>query len=480
MATMFEVGSLVNVDSRTWPGINKQGGVGRVIAVDSEHSTVDVKYVLGQTETKIDFSFVQLHVFLDDDPPAESDGKSRRLSRRAQKVEAKARLDEEKKKREKEQKQRELKNKPLTLKEKCASIVHPITPGPARSKKKKSKGERNSDYDLDQMISTIQSKKLIGKGDNENYPKKKVPVVTPGHSAKKKKNSKQITLKDSDKKIILSSSKASIAPKKKQHIHNNSNKINCSNVVTGLEKAEINPVERVQSDKNSASIQTTMSSLQSTDSKSILGTTVHPSKPEMSKVNDTKQITSSISPVLGTDAKSNLGTTMHPSKPEMSTVNDIKQITPSIQSVPATKSNLGITVHPSKSETTTVNDIHQITSSTHKTKKQKVNDLLKHNSIFLKSTQPKIHSILGKRKEEAHKNLPKSDAPIIHNGLEMMYRDNSKKAAEFVNDVVAVSQSQNSKEMDIENECKEVDNATKQDEIQSEGEDALTVAAKEE
>ena len=68
-------GSLVVVQSRTWPGINKLGGVGRVIKV---HNTAagnnetnnainkyDVAYVLGGRESNVDASFVTLYIDTD-------------------------------------------------------------------------------------------------------------------------------------------------------------------------------------------------------------------------------------------------------------------------------------------------------------------------------------------------------------------------------------------------------------------------------
>ena len=49
----FDVNDLVVVEPRTWPGMNKPGGVGRVVAVDAKRKTCDVKYVLGGTEKDV-------------------------------------------------------------------------------------------------------------------------------------------------------------------------------------------------------------------------------------------------------------------------------------------------------------------------------------------------------------------------------------------------------------------------------------------
>ena len=60
-------GSVVMVQARTWPGINKHGGVGRVTKVHSSTASggsavqYDVSYVLGGKEKFVDESFVQLH-----------------------------------------------------------------------------------------------------------------------------------------------------------------------------------------------------------------------------------------------------------------------------------------------------------------------------------------------------------------------------------------------------------------------------------
>ena len=40
------VGDTVLVQSRTWSGMNKEGGTGRILAVDELARTCDVKYVL--------------------------------------------------------------------------------------------------------------------------------------------------------------------------------------------------------------------------------------------------------------------------------------------------------------------------------------------------------------------------------------------------------------------------------------------------
>ena len=56
----FAVGTIVQVEDRCWPGINKQGGVGRItkVHVDGGSILYDVAYVLGGREKKVEAVFV--------------------------------------------------------------------------------------------------------------------------------------------------------------------------------------------------------------------------------------------------------------------------------------------------------------------------------------------------------------------------------------------------------------------------------------
>ncbi|KAG7397229.1 hypothetical protein PHYBOEH_001107 [Phytophthora boehmeriae] len=78
-ATGLAVGDLVLVQSRTWPGINKLGGAGRVVRVHREANEAgeeelfyDVRYVLGGFEKHIESEFVQLSKLLEQDPSRET------------------------------------------------------------------------------------------------------------------------------------------------------------------------------------------------------------------------------------------------------------------------------------------------------------------------------------------------------------------------------------------------------------------------
>jgi hypothetical protein len=66
-STRFQpkVGALVSVASRTWPGINKPGGVGKIsaIIIQDGETLVDIEYVLGGKEKAVDLEFVKEHSF---------------------------------------------------------------------------------------------------------------------------------------------------------------------------------------------------------------------------------------------------------------------------------------------------------------------------------------------------------------------------------------------------------------------------------
>jgi hypothetical protein len=55
--TMFPVGTIVDIESRTWPGVNKPGGVARITALNGD-GTFNVAYVLGGKETNIEAAYI--------------------------------------------------------------------------------------------------------------------------------------------------------------------------------------------------------------------------------------------------------------------------------------------------------------------------------------------------------------------------------------------------------------------------------------
>ena len=54
----WSIGDIVNVQSRTWPGVNKPGGVARITKIHNGGSCYDVSYVLGGKEANIDSGFL--------------------------------------------------------------------------------------------------------------------------------------------------------------------------------------------------------------------------------------------------------------------------------------------------------------------------------------------------------------------------------------------------------------------------------------
>lgn len=60
----YPIGTIVRVADRTWPGVNKLGGVAKIVKVHDESEAgikYDVAYVLGGREKLVDSSFVTMH-----------------------------------------------------------------------------------------------------------------------------------------------------------------------------------------------------------------------------------------------------------------------------------------------------------------------------------------------------------------------------------------------------------------------------------
>ena len=61
VAILFQVGNIVNVESRTWPRMNKPGGVGRITSIDMGRRTAAVEYQVvarRTTDDGIPFQFI--------------------------------------------------------------------------------------------------------------------------------------------------------------------------------------------------------------------------------------------------------------------------------------------------------------------------------------------------------------------------------------------------------------------------------------
>ena len=52
------VGAIVQVASRTWPGINKPGGMARITRINREQETCNVSYVLGGSEKGVSYKYI--------------------------------------------------------------------------------------------------------------------------------------------------------------------------------------------------------------------------------------------------------------------------------------------------------------------------------------------------------------------------------------------------------------------------------------
>lgn len=63
--TALTIGQLVEVSSRTYPGINKPGGRGTITKIHYGDNKVDVKYVLGGYENFVELAYVQIAVELE-------------------------------------------------------------------------------------------------------------------------------------------------------------------------------------------------------------------------------------------------------------------------------------------------------------------------------------------------------------------------------------------------------------------------------
>lgn len=78
----WSVGTIVNVQARTWPGVNKHGGVGRISAVN-EDGTYNISYVLGGKEPNVDAIFIEKEDQGDGDDDTSPKAASSRRKRRS-------------------------------------------------------------------------------------------------------------------------------------------------------------------------------------------------------------------------------------------------------------------------------------------------------------------------------------------------------------------------------------------------------------
>jgi hypothetical protein len=65
LSLKFDIGDVVEVARRAWPGINKPGGVGKILRYHDDDKTYDISYVLGGGERRVEPRFITLNSFLD-------------------------------------------------------------------------------------------------------------------------------------------------------------------------------------------------------------------------------------------------------------------------------------------------------------------------------------------------------------------------------------------------------------------------------
>jgi len=337
-SSIYEVGSLVNVTKRTWSGINKEGGVGRIISINDVEKTVDVKYILTGTEKNIDLGYVQFHKFLQDDDDNKKDDSAGRGNRRTSRR-AKIAID----------------NSPVKVENTSATKeVHPITPATSGKKSKKKKSPKSAENDLDLMIQAIKI---------STTP----PVVTPGMKEKKRFSDP----KPNDSPVVVAASSNGAALKKSKKIQKKKLRVK---------------MEELSKVINAEMVDTTLGfGCNIPERITKKQKTIKPKNPNtQNKVGNEKEPLKQKNKVMphqlkyDTDAKA--------------TCSDIKTKTNYLQESVDNKSSPEIN---------------------HKT-------VITHQSNDVKLS-----------KIEKGYNVTK-----IKNGLEVIYRDNSKKAASFVNDVV--------------------------------------------
>ena len=160
----FTLGQLVNVASRTTPGINKPGGVGKVTNISNEDGVmrVDVEYVLGGKEKFIELEFVADHCFNE-----ENHGRSSRVRR-------------------------------------SRVIEEPVKPVTTTKKKKAPKKAALKDASSDNN-----KKKIENKSKSESAGKRKADSSAKKSTKKVKKNTKEQSNKKPPTKKTVKNSKAS-------------------------------------------------------------------------------------------------------------------------------------------------------------------------------------------------------------------------------------------------------------------------------
>jgi len=232
--TMIKVGTIVQVQSRTWPGVNKPGGVARITKIHSLSSNVsyDVTYVLGGKEKNVDACFISHPESTISTPCKEEEsGGGRRSGRKCRTRDFYSPLIKEEGSSVKKRKSIEaLSSSPLPKCDDAASMSS------GSSKRRKSRNKEN-DVTCPDVIALLSVEDTTGLSFHKKKDSKKkknvkqdVVVQTERKSAKKRGLSKKglpPTEEEEDEKVVTTTS-----PKKQ--------KMNSSSMTTTTD------VEKVQ------------------------------------------------------------------------------------------------------------------------------------------------------------------------------------------------------------------------------------------
>lgn len=182
-----KIGDLVNVESRTWPGINKPGGVGKVSKINLDGIfSVDVEYILGGNDRAVELEFVREHKFEE-----ENNGRPSRRRRPTTNEDTSIAVSKEKKIAKKEKK---MSNKKNALKD-ASSKANSKSSGQKRNlvsnvksleskKTKKSKTVRES-RGTSSIKKVIKKKSQPGTKKENKEHKKVTPFTTSKKQDKK-------------------------------------------------------------------------------------------------------------------------------------------------------------------------------------------------------------------------------------------------------------------------------------------------------
>ncbi len=121
----FNVGDHVNVDARTFPGMNKQGGQGKIVKIH-EDGLVDVKLVLGGRDNKVERKWVHK---IDSNQDESSNARPRRKSSSPTTVEKMEEEEEEEQAAVEQQQHKVAQPEPMEVEETVEKVKSPFNIG---------------------------------------------------------------------------------------------------------------------------------------------------------------------------------------------------------------------------------------------------------------------------------------------------------------------------------------------------------------